>query len=80
MLATCGVLLLSLIGFAVPTVYIIYMGLYTFSNPDKEAWVGIDTKGKQMLYPDQETGTKARASELVDIHKNFFIWFLWGFI
>ena len=79
-LATCGVLILSLIGFAAPMVFIIYMGLYTFSNPDKEAWVGLDTKGKQTMYPDQIAGIDARATELINIHETFYVWLLWGFI
>jgi hypothetical protein len=41
---------------AVPFVYIIYMGIYAFNNPDSEAWLG-SKGGAYSLYTNEAEAT-----------------------
>jgi hypothetical protein len=45
----------------------VYLGIYSFNNPDKEAWYGT-VKGIANLYKNKDAGTAASADELIDIH------------
>ena len=48
-LAGAGSCVLCLIGTAcsiLPIVYIVYLGIYAFNNPDAESWYGLDANGK----------------------------------
>ena len=48
-LAGAGSCVLCLLGTAcsiVPIVYVVYLGIYAFNNPDQEAWYGLDSNGK----------------------------------
>ena len=65
---------------AVPIIFMVYLGIYAFNNPDQEAWYGLDTDGKGALFASEDAGLTGRATELVDIHARFVTWFLWGFI
>ena len=82
-LAGAGSCVLCLLGTAcsiVPIVFIVYLGIYAFNNPDQEAWYGLDSNGKQALFPDEASATAASATEVADMHQRFVGWFLWGFI
>lgn len=56
-----------------------YLGYYTFSNPNKEAWYGIVNK-KENLWPSEEDALEVGANRLSNVHGNFVRWFFWGFI
>ena len=60
--------------------FLVYLGIFSFKNPDQEAWYGLAPGGVNALFNTQEAGTAALATELINIHKRFYIWFLWGFI
>ena len=48
-LAGAGSCVLCLLGTAcsvLPIVYIVYLGIYAFNNPDAESWYGLDANGK----------------------------------
>ena len=64
---------------AVPIVFLVYLGIYAFDNPDTGAWYGL-VKKEQTLFATEEAGKLVGAEELVDIHNRFVVWFLWGFI
>ena len=53
----------------------VYLGIYAFDNPDSPAWYGI-VDGKPGLFENHEL----ESVELLDIHRRFASWFLWGFI
>ena len=82
---TSGVVLcLVSCAFAIlPIVMTVYLGIYAFNNPDSEAWLGLSKSGKEedfALFKDEAAGKAAQATELVDVHGRFLVWFLWGFI
>ena len=67
-----------------PIVFIVYLGIYAFNNPDNDAWIGktsgnVDTSDFK-LFNTQEDGSKGGATDLVDIHARFVSWFFWGFL
>lgn len=62
-----------------PIVFTVYLGIYSFNNPDNEAWMGV-VSGEETLFADKAAAEAASASDIVDIHNRFVIWFLWGFI
>ena len=44
-----GGCVLCLVGTAcsiLPIVFVVYLGIYAFNNPDQEAWYGLDENGK----------------------------------
>ena len=57
----------------------VYLGIYAFKNPDQPAWYGIDSDGSMALYATEKDANVSGALLLVDIHRRFHIWFLWGF-
>ena len=59
---------------------IVYLGIFTFNNPDMEAWYGVDAEGKGKLFEKEADATVTGDTELEDIHGKFILWFLWGFI
>ena len=61
-----------------PIVFVVYLGVYSFNNPDNEAWLGVTPAGEYELYKDEASG--AGSTDLVDIHSRFVIWFTWGFL
>ena len=58
---------------------IIYLGIYAFNNPDNEAWYGTDSKHNGQLFAREADALSAQATEVVDIHAKFVLWFRWGF-
>ena len=65
---------------ALPIVFFVYLGIYSFNNPDQEAWLGAGADGKEALFADEAAGTLGKATDLVDIHARFITWFMWGFM
>jgi hypothetical protein len=61
-----------------PIVMLVYLGIYSFNNPDAAAWYGL-SDGKQELFLDEAAGNAAGAKSLVDMHGRLVTWFLWGF-
>lgn len=73
---SCLCCLSVLAGFVTLTAY---LGIYALNNPDAEAWYGT-VSGVQTLFPTAEAGASAGSFDLDNVHGNFHIWFLWGFI
>ena len=73
-----GMLALTL---AVSFTFVVYLGIYSFNNPDKQAWIGLlpDTNDRAMFKTHTEIDT-AKAVQVVDIHARFIAWFFWGFL
>jgi len=63
----------------VPIVFLVYLGIYAFNNPDQDAWYGL-VKTEQTLFTTEDAGKMVGAENLVNIHSRFVVWFLWGFI
>ena len=42
----CVLCLLGTACSILPIVFIVYLGIYAFNNPDQEAWYGLDKNGK----------------------------------
>lgn len=78
-LGGCCACICGLVCAALPIVFTVYLGIYAFNNPDKDAWYGIVSEQKA-LFATHADGKTAQAAELVDIHQRFVTWFLWGFI
>ena len=51
--------------------FVVFLGVFGFLNPDKEAWYGITEDGKEELFPSYELGVQAGATDLTDIHSRF---------
>ena len=64
---------------ALPIVFAVYVGIYAFNNPDSEAWLGTLDADENQLFADKAAAEAATATNIVDIHNRFVIWFLWGF-
>ena len=45
-LGGCVICLLGTACSILPLVFVIYLGIYAFNNPDQEAWYGLDENGK----------------------------------
>jgi len=65
---------------AAQVTFIVYLGIFAFNNPDKEAWYGINATGQANLFAAESDATTTGDTELDDIHGKFVMWFLWGFI
>lgn len=37
---------------ALPIVFLVYLGIYSFNNPDSDAWYGKTTEGTAALFKD----------------------------
>ena len=72
--------LLCCICASLPIVFLVYLGIYSFNNPDSEAWLGTGVDGKHALFATETKGMTAKATDMVDIHARFIIWFTWGFM
>ena len=59
---------------------IVYLGIFAFNNPDKEAWYGVDSNGDGKLFEQESDATITGDTDLKDVHGLFRLWFLWGFI
>lgn len=67
---------------AVLITFCVYLGVYAFNNPDKEAWIGIVNidANERVIFKTKGAVEAANAVQVVDIHARFVSWFLWGFI
>ena len=71
--------------FSLYVTFIVYLGIYGFSNPDSDAWVGHlsvpdNSKTFRMeLYPTEEAMKGANATNNVHMHGRLVAWFTWGF-
>ena len=74
----CLLCLIALVLAALPVIWLVYLGIYSFNNPDKPAWYGL-IDGKPSLFANQEEATASNATELTNIHERFVAWFTWGF-
>ena len=43
---SCVLCLLATACSILPIVFVVYLGIYAFNNPDQEAWYGLDANGK----------------------------------
>ena len=88
--AASGVPLTCMIGsccilFSLYVTLIVYLGIYSYSNPDSDAWVGHlavpdNSKTFRMeLYPTEEAMKGANATNNVHMHGRLVAWFTWGF-
>lgn len=82
----CCVSLTCLIFVGVWLTFLIYLGIYSFDNPDKDAWLGHvpvkeNIKSIQMeLYPSEQALKTAGAdSQYIHMHARLVAWFTWGF-
>mmetsp|Transcript_23076 Transcript_23076/g.30711 ORF Transcript_23076/g.30711 Transcript_23076/m.30711 type:complete len:127 (-) Transcript_23076:370-750(-) len=66
---------------AVLLTFVIYLGIYAFNNPDREAWVGLaaETNDRTLFRAHAELDA-SKAIQVVNIHSRFTAWFFWGFI
>ena len=53
---------------ALPIIFIVYLGIYAFQNPDANAWYGIVDKENPALFKTHAEATTAGADEIVAIH------------
>ena len=67
----CGLCLAGTACASLPVVLTVYLGVYAFNNPDKEAWYGVVDEDSEALYASEADGKMVNATELVDIHKRF---------
>ena len=58
----------------------VYLGVYAFANPDAAAWYGETLSVYGVVTPTLFADPTITTVPLVDIHGQFVIWFLWGFI
>jgi len=75
-----GSILCALICCSPFVVLTVYFGIYSFNNPDKDVWYGTDALSQPALYASLESAKAAKATDVVDMHHRFYVWFLWGFI
>ncbi len=82
----CGVIM-GIIGcllgcscLAAAVAFVVFLGIYAFNNPNAEAIYGVLPTGQEALFADEATANLAKATDLDDVHSNFVMWFLWGFI
>lgn len=61
-----------------PLIFFIFMTVYAFANPDKEAWYG-KVGETNALYTNEDALKEANAAEMINIHGRFVSWFVWGF-
>ena len=86
----CIAIILQLVGcllscsFAAAAIaLVVFLGKYSFNNPDADAWYGVTTNAvtgittEGLFTSEIAAGT---ATELDDVHSHFVVWFLWGFI
>ena len=81
-LGSAGACVACLCGLAcssLPIIFTVYLGIYAFNNPDKEAWYG-KVGDEQSLFVSHADGEGSSATDLANIHQRFVTWFLWGFI
>lgn len=86
----CIAIILQLVGcllscsFAAAAVaLVVFLGKYSFSNPDADAWYGVTTNAvtgisTEGLFTSELAA--ANATELDNVHAHFVTWFMWGFI
>ena len=72
--------ILGLACCVIPIVFIVFLAIYGFNNPDNEAWIGKDRGGDIHLYENKIEVEMDGASDVVNIHTRFGAWFIWGFI
>ena len=62
-----------------PVIWLIYIGIYTFDNPDSQAWYGIssDTNEPALFSSLVSAGNEEK---FIDIHGRYVNWFLWAFL
>ncbi len=65
---------------AAAVAFVVFLGIYAFNNPNAEAIYGVNVDGTEALFATMEDAEAAKATDLDDVHGNFVIWFLWGFI
>lgn len=61
----------------------VYLGIFAFANPDPNAWygrLGDDPTSTGALFINKEAGIVQGAAEMINIHRHFENWFLWGFL
>lgn len=62
----------------------VYLGIFAFANPDPKAWYGRlsddEPSSTGALYATKEAGLALGATELINIHRQYENWFLWGFL
>ena len=58
----CACCLIACAASALPIVYVVYLGIYAFNNPDSEAWLGLTPQGKEALFVDEQAGEVAKAT------------------
>ena len=62
-----------LLFFGLLVTYVVYLGIFAFANPDKQAYYMVDAYNEKMT----ETAENESA---VNVHGQFVAWFIWGFI
>lgn len=77
-LITCC--LCSFICVAVSISLPVFMGIYAWGNPDKDAWYGLTPESKHALFEGEDQANESEATDIVHIHARFIAWFTWGFI
>ena len=60
-------------------VYLVYLTVFAFFNPDKPAWLGT-VKDERTIFGSYEEVKDKEAVRVIDIHSRFTSWFTWGFI
>ena len=79
-LCTCGCTVLG-----IWLLLVIYLGIYSFNNPDNDAWLGhLEVAGnskvlQMQLYPNETDLKAANATHNVHVHARLVTWFTWGF-
>ena len=60
---------------------IVTFGIFSFNNPDKQAWYAVSSDGVKVLYETEPTFAEygQSFSNLENSHSRFLVWFRWGF-
>ena len=78
--ACCGIVACGLS--TLPMVFMVYLYIYAFWNPDPEAWYGLVSSQDgpvPQLFESEKAGNLQDASSLININRQYMTWFQWGF-
>ena len=64
-------------GCVAPIVFIVYLGIYAFANPDNEAYVGKNADGEFHMYYTKKAADFAE--DVRDVHGTWVTWFKQAF-